>query len=139
MIEMSKNSLYDVIDEINNIDEIEYTSDDELNVNFNNTPSDHMNNSDISINTTTKIIKLKVVYQTISKSLIGQVPNPNGPFIDACNGYKRSALDGTTVVFFKKLPDGIYNIVICELNESKLNRYGISYNDLLTQKYDFVF
>ena len=131
MFEMSKNSLYDVIDEINNIDE--------LDVNLNNTSNDHMDNSDISINTTTKIIKLKVVYQTISKSLIGQVPNPNGPFIDACNGYKRSALDGTTVVFFKKLPDGIYNIVICELNESKLNHYGISYNDLLTQKYDFVF
>ena len=137
MIEMSKNSLYDVIDEINNIDEMDNI--DALDVNLNITSNDHMDNSDISINTTTKIIKLKVVYQTISKSLIGQVPNPNGPFIDACNGYKRSALDGTTVVFFKKLPDGIYNIVICELNESKLNHYGISYNDLLTQKYDFVF
>lgn len=139
MFEMSKNSLYDVIDEINNINEMDYNSDDELDVNINVTSNDCADNSNDSINTTTKIIKLKIVYQTISKSLIGQIPNPNGPFIDACNGYKRSALDGTTVVFFKKLPDGIYNIVICELNESKLINYGISYDDLLAQKYDFVF
>lgn len=84
------------------------------------------------------ILKLNIAYECVNKTLNGFIP-VDGKTIEACNGYKRSSLNGLTVVFFKQLPTKSYHIVVCEIDEKELEKVGMKYEDLIRIDFKLTF
>ena len=84
-------------------------------------------------------MKLNIVFETTVKDMTGYY-DPNSTVVHTGKEYDYYSFCGSTVTFFKQLPDGTFHIVICEINEDELlSKYGLKYDDLITKGYTFSF
>ena len=92
-----------------------------------------------------EVIKLSVLYDTITTNLDNYHEPNNNIVCQSPNGYSYFAISGLTVSFFKVVEDSnasmyddiYYHVVLCELDQNGIN--GLSYDDIIKLNPVFTF